>query len=155
MGGEFGAVSGGLSLVIRSPYQEGVDDDLGRGHRNAENYFVLPFNPSLLGRARELRKSGNLSEVLLWNSLKNKQFKGYDFDRQKIIGNYIVDFFCTNRNVVLEIDGSSHDDKEEYDAERDAYLTGLGLVVIHINANAVLHDFDAVMDMLKNHSSLL
>ncbi|NLA87781.1 MAG: endonuclease domain-containing protein [Clostridiales bacterium] len=122
--------------------------------RNAKNFFLLPFNPSLRGRARELRKSGNLSEVLIWNKLKNKQFKGYDFDRQKIIGNYIVDFFCTNRNVIIEIDGSSHNDKEEYDAERDAYLTGLGLKVIHISAHSVLHNFDAVMDMLKNHPSL-
>jgi very-short-patch-repair endonuclease len=107
------------------------DNQAGHFGRNTENYTALPYNPKLRDRAKKLRKSGNLSEVLLWNQLKNMKFKGYDFDRHKIIGNYIVDFFCTNCNTVIEIDGSSHDDKIEYDTERDAYLIGLGLSVIH------------------------
>jgi very-short-patch-repair endonuclease len=126
----------------------------GRGGRRSKNYFSLPYNPKLRSRARELRKAGNLSEVLLWNCLKNRQFKGFDFDRQKIIGNFIVDFYCVNRNVVLEIDGSSHDDKIEYDDERDTFLTGLGLTVIHIQAKDVLHRLDGVMEMLKEHPML-
>jgi very-short-patch-repair endonuclease len=100
--------------------------------RGSRNYFDLPYNKNLKERAKVLRQAGNLSEVLFWNQVKNKQFKGYDFDRQKIVGNYIVDFYCTNCNVVIEIDGSSHDDKIEYDAERDALLQALGLTVIHI-----------------------
>ncbi|MGQ4006258.1 DUF559 domain-containing protein [Francisellaceae bacterium CB300] len=87
----------------------------------------LPYNPKLKQRAKELRKAGNLSEVLLWNRLKRKQFLKLDFDRQKIIGNYIVDFYCPNLGVVIEIDGSSHDNKEGYDRIRDEYLKGLGL----------------------------
>ena len=90
----------------------------------------------------------------MWNQLKNRQFKGFDFDRQKVIGNYIVDFFCTNRSVVLEIDGSSHDDKIKYDDERDAFLVGLGLTVIHIQAKDVLNKLDSVMEMLGNHAAL-
>lgn len=127
---------------------------LGRGARNSKNYFSLPYNPKLRNRARELRKAGNLSEVLLWNQLKNRQFRGLDFDRQKVIGNFIIDFFCTTRNVVLEIDGISHDDKIEYDAKRDAFLTGLGLTVIHIQAKDVLYKLDSVMEMLSNHQAL-
>ena len=57
--------------------------------RETENYFSLPFNPSLRERARALRKAGNLCEVLLWQQLNQRKFKGLDFDRQKIIGNYI------------------------------------------------------------------
>jgi very-short-patch-repair endonuclease len=94
-------------------------------------------------------------EVLLWSRLKNKQFKGYDFDRQKIVGNYIVDFFCVDKNTILEVDGSSHNDKAEYDAERDAYLTGLNLTVIHIDASDVLQRLDTVIDILSNHPALL
>src|SRR5690606_21530667 len=101
-----------------------------------------------------LRQAGNLSEVLFWNEVKNKQFKGFDFDRQKIIGNYIVDFYCTNCNVVIEIDGSSHDDKVEYDATRDAYLESLGLTVIHISAKDVLQNLEQTMDWLYEHPAL-
>lgn len=125
-----------------------------QGGRNSSNYFSLPYNPALKERARALRQAGNLSEVLFWNEVKNKQFKGFDFDRQKIIGNYIVDFYCTNCNVVIEIDGSSHDDKVEYDATRDAYLEPLGLTVIHISAKDVLQNLAQTMDWLYEHPAL-
>jgi very-short-patch-repair endonuclease len=59
----------------------------------------------------------------LWQQLKHKQLLGLDFDRQKIIGNYIADFYCAEKQVVIEVDGSSHDHKAEYDAQRDAFLT--------------------------------
>jgi len=119
--------------------------------RASKNYFELPYNPKLKERARELRQAGNLSEVLFWNQVKNKQFKGFDFDRQKIIGNYIVDFYCGNCQVVIEIDGCSHDDKQEYDSRRDAYLNSLGLSVIHIPVEDVLQSMDVVMEMLFEH----
>jgi very-short-patch-repair endonuclease len=125
-----------------------------RGGRNTKNYMDLPFNPNLKQRAKELRQAGNLSEVLFWNQVKNKQFKGFDFDRQKIVGNYIVDFFCTNCNVVIEIDGSSHNDKQEYDAARDAFLENLGLTVIHIPVGDILKNLDGVMEMFFNHPAL-
>ena len=125
-----------------------------QGKRNTQNYMNLPYNPKLKERAKELRKEGNLSEVLLWNQLKNKQFNALDFDRQKIIGNYIVDFYCSNRNVVIEIDGSSHNDKVEYDADRDAYLEGLGLTVIHIQDIDIKKNLSDVLEMLKNHPAV-
>ena len=90
----------------------------------------------------------------MWQQLHKRKFKGYDFDRQKIIGNCIVDFYCLNCHVVIEIDGSSHDGKEEYDSERDTFLKGLGLTVIHITARDVLNRLDDVMLMLKNHPAL-
>ena len=119
--------------------------------RNSKNYFRLPYNPKLKQRAKELRKAGNLSEVLFWNQVKNKKFLGLDFDRQKIIGNYIVDFYCPNNQVVIEIDGSSHDDKQDYDAKRDQYLKSLGLTVIHIPDIDVKRNLNGVMVMLYNH----
>ena len=132
---------------FNSPPQEGWSKT-GVVKRNAKNYFSLPYNPKLKERARELRKAGNLPEVLFWQRVHKKKFKGYDFDRQKIIGNYIVDFFCTNSNVVIEIDGNSHDNKKEYDAKRDAYLESLHLKVIHITAKDVLQNLNGVMEML-------
>lgn len=119
--------------------------------RNTKNYKSLPYNPKLKARARELRKAGNLSEVLFWNQVKRKQFNGLDFDRQKIIGNYIVDFYCANLQIVIEIDGASHDNKQEYDAQRDAYLEGLGLTVIHILDSEIKKNLSGVMSWLRRH----
>lgn len=136
--------------VKNSPPVEGWSQT-GVVKRSSKNYFELPYNKNLKERARELRQAGNLSEVLFWNQVKNKQFKGYDFDRQKIIGNYIVDFYCTNCNVVIEIDGSSHDDRVEYDAERDAFLESIGLTVIHIPVEDILKNLEATMIWLQEH----
>ena len=74
-----------------------------RGGINTKNYMDLPSNPNLKERAKELRQADNLSEVLFWNQVKNKQCQGFDFDRQKIVGNYIVDFYRSNCNVVIEM----------------------------------------------------
>ncbi len=123
-------------------------------HRNTRNYKALPYNPKLKKWARENRQAGNLSEVKFWNQVKRKQFKGFDFDRQKIIGNYIVDFYCSTRNVVVEIDGSSHNYKQAYDARRDAYLESLGLTVIHIRVEDVFERLNDVMEELKGHPAL-
>lgn len=124
---------------------------VGRGGRNTTNYMSLPYNPKLKERAKALRKAGNLAEVLFWQQVNKKQFMGLDFDRQKIIGNYIVDFYCANVNVVVEIDGRSHDNKQDYDAARDAYLESLGLTVIHITDEAVKKDLAVTIEDLKNH----
>jgi len=152
---QYYAVNKAVESTVRaagfnSPPVEGWSKT-GVVNRNSKNYFELPYNPKLKERAKALRQAGNLSEVLFWNQVKNKQFKGYDFDRQKIVGNYIVDFYCSNCNVVIEIDGSSHDDKQEYDAERDAFLQSLGLLVIHISVIEVMKKMGVVMDMLFNH----
>ncbi|MCL2634697.1 MAG: DUF559 domain-containing protein [Oscillospiraceae bacterium] len=122
--------------------------------RNTDNYYNLPYNPKLRERAKELRKADNLSEIIMWKKFRNKKFKGYDFDRQKIIGNYIVDFYCIDCAVVIEIDGSSHDNKDVYDSERNSFLQSLGLTVIHIQAQDVHNDLLKVMKMLREHPAL-
>ena len=62
-----------------------------------------------------------------------------------------MDFYCSNCNEVIEIDGSSHDDKQEYDAARDSFLESLGLTVIHIPVVDVMKKMNGVMKMLFNH----
>ncbi len=110
----------------------------------------LPQNPNLKQRAAELRKSGSLPEALLWKKIKGKQINGLDFDRQKVIGNYVVDFFCPAINFVIEIDDKTHDFKEDYDIKRDKYLQKLGLKVLHIPASNVLKNPGNVAQWIKN-----
>jgi len=69
---------------------------------------IIPYNPNLKLLARELRNNSTLEEVILWKKLKGKQFFGYDFHRQKPLLNYIVDFYCAELNLVIEIDGAYH-----------------------------------------------
>ena len=112
-------------------------------------YSVLPHNAALASRARALRKAGVLSEVIFWKYVRNGVFWNIDFDRQRVIGNFIVDFFVKDLGLVVEIDGSSHNDKEEYDAMREEFLKSFGLVVYRISDYRVKNDLDAVLRELE------
>ena len=115
----------------------------------------LPQNKDLLSRAKELRKAGNLSEVLLWVQLNRKQFKGLDFDRQKVIGNYIVEFYCAEKSVIIEIDGITHIGKEDYDKRRENYLKSLGLIIIRISDLDIKKDLRGVIEFLHLHDAFI
>ena len=111
----------------------------------------LPYNIKLKTRSRALRKAGVLSEVIFWLQVHKGIFWKLDFDRQRIIGNYIVDFYIKTIGLVIEIDGSSHDDKEEYDQKREDYLISLGLKVYRISDFSVKHDLNNVMMELEKY----
>lgn len=111
---------------------------------------VLPKNKNLLTRARSLRKGYILSEVIFWKQVRNKEFHGIDFDRQRIIGNYIVDFYVKSLGLVIEIDGSSHDNKEEYDEKRQIFLESLNLKVYRISDYRVKNNLGSIMKELES-----
>jgi len=115
----------------------------------ARKLLELPYNPALKERARLLRKAGNPAEIRLWLALKGGRL-GFDFDRQRIIGNYIVDFYCHQAALVLEIDGSSHDGRQDYDAVRDGYLAALGMRVVRIRHDRVLSELPTVLDEIRH-----
>lgn len=110
----------------------------------------LPYNSKLKSRARALRKAGNYSEVVFWQQVHKNKFHCIDFDRQRIIGNYIVDFYIKTLGLIVEIDGESHNDKEEYDDMREEYFKSLGLKIFKTTNLRVLHDLDNVMKELEN-----
>ena len=122
--------------------------------RKTQHYKSLPYNPALRDKAKALRKAGILHEVLLWQELKANKLNGLDFDRQKIIGNYIVDFYCAEKATVIEVDGSSHENKQLEDTERDQYLKSLGLTMIRLLAKDVLQNKEGVVAFLSNHPTL-
>ncbi len=101
------------------------------------------YQSKLKPYSRNLRNKSTLSEVLLWNKLKARQMMGYQFMRQKPIENYIVDFFCSKLKLIIEVDGSSHHGKAEYDLQRQKKLEALGLNVLRID------DMDVKMEMNK------
>ena len=111
----------------------------------------LPYNIKLKSRARALRKAGVLSEVIFWLQVHKGMFWKIDFDRQRIIGNYIVDFYVKTLGLIIEIDGSSHNNKEEYDQKREDYLISLGLKVYRISDLRVKHDLNNVMTELEKY----
>ena len=111
----------------------------------------LPYNIKLKARSRALRKAGVLSEVIFWLQVHKGIFWKIDFDRQRIIGNYIVDFYVKTLGLVIEIDGSSHNNKEDYDHTREDYLVSLGLKVYRISDLRVKHDLNNVMLELESY----
>lgn len=110
----------------------------------------LPYNPNLKILLKDKRKAGILSEVIFWKQVRAKTFHDIDFDRQRIIGNYIVDFYVKTLGLVVEIDGSSHDLKQEYDGFRQAYLESLGLVIFRITDFDVRNNLSVVMKELED-----
>ena len=101
-------------------------------------------------RARNLRKAKNYAEVRLWEHLSGKKLLGFDFDRQKTIGNYMADFACERAGVVIEVDGSSHKDKKEYDKIRNEYMQAIGFTVLRFSDFDVLHNIDLVLREIEN-----
>ena len=83
--------------------------------------LFLPADKGLRGRAKALRKRGNLPEIVFWQQVHKGKFHNIDFDRQRVIGRYIVDFYIKGLSLVIEIDGSSHNGKEKYDEQRNKY----------------------------------
>jgi very-short-patch-repair endonuclease len=111
----------------------------------------LPYNSSLKKYLKAKRKMGILSEVLFWLQVHKNKFHKIDFDRQRIIGNYIVDFYVKSLGLVIEIDGASHHDKVEYDAIRQEFLESFGLKVYRINDLDVKINLHRAMQDLEEY----
>lgn len=110
---------------------------------------VIPYKHYLVDRAKDLRKNSPYSEKLLWKYLKGKQLNGYDFDRQKPIDNYIVDFFCNELRLVIEIDGITHENRETEDIQKQSKLVELGLFVLRFNALDVVNNTEGVLEEIR------
>ena len=107
-------------------------------------------NHALVSNAKNLRKNMTKQERHLWHDyLRSYPIR---FQRQKIIGNYIVDFYCAKAKLVIELDGSQHfeDDAMKYDSDRTIYLEQYGLRIIRIPNNEIDSNFDGVCTYLDN-----
>ena len=108
-------------------------------------------NHNLVANAKELRKNMTKEERHIWyDFLRTYPVR---FQRQKIIGNYIVDFYCAKANLVIELDGSQHFEDEgiEYDTKRTKYLEQYNIKIIRIPNNEVNYNFDGVCECIDKY----
>ena len=100
---------------------------------------IIPYNPALKKLARKLRNNATKAERVLWHSLSGKQCFGYDFHRQKPIGNYIVDFFCQELMLAIEVDGVFHNQitVQIKDKEKEEFLNRIGVTVLRFQDSEI------------------
>src|SRR5262245_61975041 len=107
--------------------------------------------PRLKSRRRELRNSSTSVEAILWKSLQNRKLAGKKFRRQMSIGPYIVDFFCPECRLAIELDGAPHyrELTIEYDAKRTAYLESEGISVMRFENRVIYEDLENVLALIR------
>lgn len=109
---------------------------------------IIKYNPKLKDLAKKLRNNSTLSEKILWQRLKSKQIKGYDFDRQKPIDNFIVDFYCYELMLAIEIDGITHEGNYDKDLRRHQKLESLGVYILRFNDLDIKQNIDKVLRII-------
>ena len=109
---------------------------------------IIPYNPILRQYAKQLRNKSTLSEVLLWKRIKGKSL-GVEFHRQIPLSEYIVDFYCPELMLAIEIDGNSHDYKYEQDAFRQNSLEELGITFVRFSDLSVKKEMENVIRTLE------
>ncbi len=116
---------------------------------------MLKYNRNLKTFSRRLRNNMTDSEIRLWSKIRGKQLKELQFYRQKIIGNYIVDFYCPKAKLVIELDGGQHlkEDGIQKDKERDAFLNSLGLRVMRFSSRDVFTNLNGILHSIYENIS--
>lgn len=114
---------------------------------------IIPYNPKLKELARNLRNNSTKSEIRLWKCLKGKQMLGYDFHRQKPIDNFILDFFCHELMLGIELDGITHyfDDVQIKDQIKESRLNELGVTVLRIKDEEVYYNIEDVLEIIEKY----
>ena len=102
--------------------------------------------------AKDLRKRSTDAERLLWRHLRAKRLGGLKFRRQQCIGDYIVDFVCLEKRIVIELDGGQHADNREKDKVRDSWLEKHGFLVLRFWNNEVLTNTQGVLHVILEAS---
>jgi len=120
---------------------------------------IIHYDPRLKEIARKLRNEAPLAEKLLWQHLKGKQMLGYDFHRQKPIDQYIVDFFCNELMLAIEVDGESHysDEQIKKDKIRQTSLEQTGIKFLRFTNEDVKRNVEGVLvkieEWIKNNEN--
>ena len=108
------------------------------------------YNPHNLKNAKEMRSNMTPAETKMWRILRGKRFQNLKFKRQVLIGNYIVDFLCEDKKIIIEIDGGQHNEELniQSDKNRTRYLENNGYKVLRFWNNEVMKNIDGVMEVI-------
>jgi very-short-patch-repair endonuclease len=110
------------------------------------------FNKSSMKEIRRgLRQASTESEALLWEELRGRKFLGVKFKRQFSIGSFVVDFYCSSHELIIEVDGSVHEDPvvQQNDKDRQEALESLGLSMLRVTNHDVMNNMDDVLTKIK------
>ena len=105
-------------------------------------------SPLIFQRARELRKNQTPAENQLWARLRNHQLNGLGFRRQHAVGTFILEFCCPKEKIVIELDGDSHGNQKDYDAQRTEWLAKYGWRVLRFTNLEIEYEMDAVLNAI-------
>jgi len=124
---------------------------LRRGRGGKLNIMQIHNKQELRENRRNLRSNLTPAEIRLWKCLQNKQLDGRKFRRQHSIGNYIVDFYCPEEKIAIELDGDVHFNpvNEKYDIQRDDYIKSLGIKVIRFRNCEVFENIDNILNVIR------
>src|SRR3989344_3238922 len=125
---------------------------LYQGGERMNNFPFLSYDKNLVLKARELRKNPTNAEKLFWQKiLKSKDLKIFTFLRQKPLGHFIVDFYCSKLRVAIEIDGGLHDFQKSRDRERDNILKqNFGIKIVRYKNEDILRNPEKILEDLLN-----
>lgn len=112
------------------------------------NWIKRQEEGKLKQRAKQLRTEQTDAELILWQKLRANRFCNIKFYRQKVIGNYIVDFVCLSHRLVIELDGSQHLTQQNYDELRTKFLNQQGFNVIRFWNREIYFELDRVLDII-------
>ena len=113
-------------------------------------FDIIPYRAELVHRARELRKNLTPAERRLWKYISRKQIHGFDFYRQKPLDSFIVDFYCKDLKLAIEIDGEYHKHQFIYDQGRQDRLEAFGIHFLRFSENEVLNDIDNALRVIED-----
>ncbi|MCK4909448.1 MAG: endonuclease domain-containing protein [Planctomycetes bacterium] len=110
------------------------------------------MNKKISTLAKNLRKNSTDAEKYLWKHLRNKQLEGLKFRRQEPIGEYIVDFVCFEKCIIIELDGSQHAEQQKKDFKRDRWLIRQGFKVLRFWNNEILKNIEGILEGIMHES---
>ena len=113
---------------------------------------LIPYRPDLKDKARKLRNESTYSEVLLWMEIKNRKLLGYQFHRQVPMLDYIVDFYCHELMLAIEVDGDSHNavEAKDYDLNRQQRLEAYGVHFIRFEDLQMKRNINQAVEIIKS-----
>ncbi len=105
--------------------------------------------PAAVGVARSFRRVATVAEAALWKALRGRRLGGLKFRRQHPVDGFVVDFYCAERRLIVEVDGSIHDRQRAADEERQVILDASGYRVVRLHNDTVLHDPAAAIAAIR------